>query len=78
MTNSRSYADEKIIHSILYYSKENNLYIFDCRPIFNAIGNQIKGQGVENIQNYDNCFLNFLGIENIHKVSNSFKSFFLF
>ena len=49
--------------------------IFDCRPPLNAKANSLKGAGVEDIKNYNNCQqLIFGNIENIHAVRQSLKS----
>ena len=47
--------------------------IYDARPKIAAVGNQFQGKGFENIEHYKNCTLEFLNIENIHKVRDSMK-----
>lgn len=50
-----------------------DLAILDCRPHKNALGNVAKGGGWELADNYHNCCVTFLDIENIHVVRNSFR-----
>ena len=57
---------------------ENNnkgFIIFDCRPEINAKANALKGAGVEQKKDYNNCKELIFGcIENIHCVRNSLKT----
>ena len=49
--------------------------IFDCRPVLNAKANALKGAGVEDYSQYNNCQNLLFGcIENIHCVRNSLKT----
>lgn len=54
-------------------SNSNKLYIMDARPRRNAMANQAKGLGYENMSNYPNCELMFLNIHNIHVMRESLK-----
>jgi hypothetical protein len=49
------------------------LYIFDARPIVNAMTNTLMGKGYEDISAYQNCKLKFLDIDNIQVMSASLK-----
>ncbi|KAJ5075926.1 intein-containing myotubularin-related precursor [Anaeramoeba ignava] len=71
--SNRSQIDEKYISIIQKMSSNKPFDIFDCRPKINAIGNKTKGGGYENISNYPECSLTFLGIENIHHMRNSYE-----
>jgi uncharacterized membrane protein len=42
------------------------VYIMDARPRINAVANQLKGLGYE--KGYEKCSINFLNIQNIHKM----------
>ncbi len=72
---SRSYrnkGDEKMIRAIQLTNRQSNkLHILDARPIANAIANMAIGGGYENISNYPECEIEFLGIANIHGVRDS-------
>ena len=39
----------------------------------NAVANSLKGKGFENTDNYKNCQIEFMNIENIHTISDSFQ-----
>lgn len=45
------------------------VFILDARPRLNARANQFMGRGFEHDKFYANCSISFLGIDNIHKVS---------
>jgi hypothetical protein len=45
------------------FCSEKNLYVLDCRPKVNAMGNRAKGAGYEDTTtSYPNCILEFLDI----------------
>jgi hypothetical protein len=50
----------------------NNLLILDARPLVNARVNRAVGGGYED-DDYENCELIFLDIQNIHVVRDSLK-----
>lgn len=50
------------------------IYIADCRPYANALGNVALGFGWENMSHYKCCSLGFLSIANIHVVRESLRS----
>ncbi|KAM9989230.1 hypothetical protein ACTFIY_005258 [Dictyostelium cf. discoideum] len=52
-------------------SSDRTLYILDCRPYANAVGNRAKGAGWEILNNYPGCTLEFLNIANIHSMRHS-------
>eukprot|EP01080_Neovahlkampfia_damariscottae_P008744 gene8744-692_t len=68
----KSEDDEKLIQ---LYSKSKELYIIDCRPWKNAVGNKFIGKGYENVSNYENVHIEFMNIDNIHVVSKSLEKF---
>eukprot|EP00002_Diphylleia_rotans_P025485 TRINITY_DN503_c0_g2_i1.p1 TRINITY_DN503_c0_g2~~TRINITY_DN503_c0_g2_i1.p1 ORF type:complete len:707 (+),score=91.23 TRINITY_DN503_c0_g2_i1:49-2169(+) len=73
MMGRRCKEDEGLFDSILKCnSQSNTLYVLDSRPRVNALGNQLKGAGVENMSNYPNTVLTFMNIENIHVVRESY------
>ncbi len=45
------------------------MFVIDCRPKLAAQANMLKGAGFENPEYYDQCNLEFMGIENIHSKS---------
>eukprot|EP01137_Pigoraptor_chileana_P031739 Opistho-2@20041 len=48
------------------------VYIVDARPFANALANQAKGGGYENLDYYGNCRISFMGVHNIHAVRDSY------
>ena len=78
ISNNRSLADERIIHSLLESAGSGDgreLQLFDARPKKNALANKAaKGAGYENITHLKYCKLTFLNIENIHVIRNAFLS----
>ncbi|KAH8739137.1 myotubularin related protein 1 [Cryptosporidium ryanae] len=78
----RCFEDELLITTISKYyyannSKDKNFTIYDARPKLNAYANKATGAGFENIDNYPYCKLEFLNIENIHKVRDSWNKMVL-
>lgn len=53
---------------------EKTLIIVDARPQKNAVANLARGGGWERSDNYVNCHLAFLNIENIHEVRSGFET----
>ena len=76
LMNRRCFEDEMLVDAIKESSPNaSSLIVFDARPKVNAIANQAKGAGYENVYNaYVNCEVKFLNIENMHAVRNSFNS----
>ena len=75
-SSNRSYDDERFLRLIGDPTERISLDtvdIYDARPKIAAVGNQFQGKGFENIEHYKNCTLEFLNIENIHKVRDSMK-----
>lgn len=70
---SRSKEDENFIEAFTLNSKTKKIYIIDCRPKTNAIANTLMGKGYENSDNYKNCEILFMNVENIHVMSDSFN-----
>lgn len=69
---SRSIFDEKLIQKIRDANEESKLRVIDCRPLSNAKANHLRKGGYEDISNYKDCTLKFLGIGNIHVVRESY------
>ncbi|KAK6589075.1 myotubularin related 1 [Cryptosporidium xiaoi] len=75
----RCFEDELLITTISkYYNDGNsnnvkNFTIYDARPKLNAYANKATGAGFENVDDYPYCKLEFLNIENIHKVRDSWN-----
>eukprot|EP00761_Pharyngomonas_kirbyi_P012375 gb/GECH01012402.1/.p1 GENE.gb/GECH01012402.1/~~gb/GECH01012402.1/.p1 ORF type:complete len:771 (+),score=201.68 gb/GECH01012402.1/:1-2313(+) len=74
ISRARSYEDEALVRSIRQTSSSNVLYIFDCRPMANAICNAAMGKGYESTSYYEQCDVKFLSIENIHRMRESLSS----
>jgi myotubularin-related protein 1/2 len=66
----RCHEDEKLLRC----SRVN--YILDARPKANAVGNQAMGGGYENADNYTDCQLEFMNIENIHVMRESLNKLY--
>ncbi|KAJ1613028.1 myotubularin related protein 1 [Cryptosporidium canis] len=75
----RCIEDEIMITTISSFYKsedsrdERPFSILDARPKLNAFANKATGAGFENIDHYNHCKLDFLNIENIHKVRDSWN-----
>ncbi|KAF7456730.1 myotubularin family protein [Cryptosporidium felis] len=76
----RCVEDEILISTLSSFYKssqdegdEHPFSILDARPKLNAFANKATGAGFENIGHYPNCRLDFLNIENIHKVRDSWN-----
>lgn len=72
--NIRGAKDEILVEAIFRSNpnvapKENK--IFDARPFSYAFGNRYKGAGYEQTEFYQNCEIEFMGIENIHTMRES-------
>jgi len=79
ITKQRSIQDEKLISTIFGLSiiKDQNL-IVDARPLTNALAQVALGGGTELMDNYnfnDTTKRLFLGIDNIHIMSDTMNSF---
>lgn len=71
-----SAADQQLLEAIYRAgapSAGTKMLIMDLRPRANAVGNQVKGAGSENMADYGWCELRFLNIENIHVMRESFR-----
>jgi hypothetical protein len=72
--DSRSSADEKFFKLLSARNADNRLvYIADARPRINAYGNKVTGAGFEDTQIYNSCELDFLNIQNIHAIRESYQ-----
>lgn len=80
ITKQRSIQDERLVREIFQTSRavgdqtpQRNM-IVDARPTANAIGQAALGGGSENMDNYNfnkTCSRTFLGIDNIHCMSDT-------
>ena len=75
MFNKKINYEVEYINAITSIGKYNNGFVFfDCRPYFNAKANSLKGAGIDDISQYNNCKELIFGcIENIHAVRKSLK-----
>lgn len=48
------------------------LYIVDCRPKSFAVANIAAGGGYESPENYPTCRIEFMGVDNIHGMRESY------
>lgn len=71
LTGSRCEEDEKLINLIAASSPLQKLVIIDARPKANAMANQMKGGGYENVICYENVELMWASIPNIHSMYDS-------
>jgi len=58
------------------YTKPKNVFVLDCRPRLNAMANVVKGGGWESAEHYKCMEFEFLGIQNIHVVRESFQNLY--
>lgn len=76
-SGSRCNMDEVIFEEIVNANKSSKtLYILDCRSKTAAVGNLAAGGGYEFEGNYKDCKIEFMGIENIHAVRESYINLF--
>lgn len=85
ITKQRSLQDERLVTAIFNCSTEYNVnatdsnnIIVDARPMANALAQTALGGGTENMDNYNinhNCKRIFLGIDNIHVMSDTMSMF---
>lgn len=81
----RSSEDERLIYEInrcsglplAIYSNPGTpparpYVIADARPVINATANQAAGKGYESEKAYENCYIVFMGIANIHAMRKSY------
>lgn len=72
ITGARCADDELLVRQIREACpRAKHLYILDCRPRVNALGQSLLGAGYENMTGYPDCSLDFLGIENIHTLRSA-------
>jgi len=58
--------------SVKVRSRRRPFLILDCRPVLNARANQVGGKGFENVQNYADISIQWMDMENIHVVRQSY------
>lgn len=72
--NRRSIEDEELLDGIRLAGGSGRLIVYDARPKINAMANQAKGAGYENMdKGYFGCEIKFLDIDNIHAIRNSYR-----
>ena len=72
--NKKDNYEIAYINAISSIGHNNGFIFYDCRPYFNAKANTLKGAGIDDTTQYDNCQgLLFGCIENIHAVRKAFK-----
>lgn len=79
ITQKRSDKDENYLYNIYKLNTINSLdklYIMDARPLVNAVANRTTGGGYENEDNYKDCEICFLNIQNIHVMRESLRKVF--
>eukprot|EP00128_Syssomonas_multiformis_P018777 Colp12_sorted_trinity150504_noHs@13759 len=74
LLQNKSQADVDMIEAIRKTNPNDvKLMIMDARPRVNAVGNQVKGAGFEDMSVYTNIELVFLNIANIHGMRDSMR-----
>ncbi|KAF2069608.1 hypothetical protein CYY_009073 [Polysphondylium violaceum] len=74
LQRTRSKEDELLVSMFrMAANPHRSLVVMDARPKVNAVVNQARGAGYEDIQRYEHTVLEFLGIENIHTMKESYK-----
>ncbi|KAJ3160893.1 hypothetical protein HDU86_008255 [Geranomyces michiganensis] len=82
LKQNRSIQDEKLVEAIFSShiktrnatsaaAPASNNLIVDARPTANAMAQTALGAGTESVENYRDCQIVFLGIDNIHVVRDS-------
>ena len=72
--NKKDNYEVEYINAISRIGHNNGFIFYDCRPYINAKANTLKGAGIDDTTQYDNCQgLLFGCIENIHAVRKAFK-----
>jgi hypothetical protein len=71
--SARCSEDEKLLAAISECNRLEALCIFDCRPKMNARANILAGKGFESVDNYKNCKIFFMNIQNIHVMRESYN-----
>jgi len=70
---NRCPEDEQLVAMIRRASGARTMYIFDCRPKFNAVANAAMSGGFESAAYYDRCKVVFCGIPNLHTMRDSLE-----
>lgn len=79
LTQKRSDKDEAYLHTLYKINTINSLdklFIMDARPLANAMANRATGGGYESEDNYKECEICFLNIQNIHVMRESLRKIF--
>jgi myotubularin-related protein 6/7/8 len=73
LKKAKSLQDKKLVESIFQTGSKTSSthYIMDARPAANAMAQTALGAGTESTDDYPNCHIMFLGIDNIHAVRDS-------
>lgn len=68
----RCTPDENLVRALWANNTNSNLlYIVDLRPVAVAVGHSVLGAGSESVTSYAGCKLKYMGIGNIHQMSDS-------
>ncbi|GAB5364173.1 hypothetical protein AAMO2058_000946200 [Amorphochlora amoebiformis] len=70
---ARNKSDEELLSRIQELNGGKKLIIFDARPLKNALANKAVGKGFEESSYYKNSEVQFMNIENIHRVRESYQ-----
>ncbi len=66
--------DEQLLYLLgKQRDSREDLFIFDARSWVAAKANMLNGKGTESMSHYKGCHIEFLDIDNIHKVRDCYK-----
>jgi myotubularin-related protein 6/7/8 len=71
LKKAKSLQDKKLVESIFQTGSKSSSFIMDARPAANAMAQTALGAGTESADDYPNCNIVFLGIDNIHAVRDA-------
>jgi len=72
--NKRNKEDERLVAAIRDANPTNSdvIFLMDARPFKAAVGNKVMGKGFEDVSRYKGAEIEFLGIDNIHKIRQAY------
>jgi len=78
LINKRLKEDERLVEAIRTANPTNSdaIYLMDARPYKAAVGNKVMGKGFEDVSRYKGAEIEFLNIDNIHKIRQSYNRVF--
>jgi len=75
IVQARCKEDESFFTKLRQKSTDSaDLLLVDARPALNAVANVLRGAGPENMEVYQDCHREFLGIANIHSVRKDYHT----